>query len=95
MLAALGRQYEAYCFGTSDQQELDVVLDLGKDLWALEVKLTASPGVADMERLNKTADLIGASRRLLVSRASRTVEAGERVSCDLDWLVGDLERRVR
>jgi hypothetical protein len=90
-MAAQGRGH-ATC-RTSNQQELDLVLDLGQELWACEVKLTASPSAADMERLNKTADLIGASRRFLVSRTSKTVEAGERVSCNLDWLVGYLERQ--
>jgi hypothetical protein len=54
--------------------------------------IPAHPGT-DMERLNKAADLIGASRRFLISRTSKTLDAGKRVSCNLDWLVGCLERR--
>ena len=95
VLAALGRHYEAYCFRTSDQQELDLVLDLGQELWAVEVKLSASPSAADMDRLDKTADLIGASRRFLISRTSKTLDGGKRISCNLDWLVGYLERPFR
>ena len=41
---------------TSDQYELDLVLDVCGDRWAIEVKLTASPGPGDLARLDKTAD---------------------------------------
>ena len=86
-LSTVGRRFAAYCLRTSDQYELDLVLESGKELWAVEVKLTASPGSADMDRLNKAADLIGASRRFLVSKTSKTAGEGNRVSCNLPWLL--------
>jgi uncharacterized protein len=82
------RAAEACFLRTSDQRELDLVLDLGRALWAIEVKLTASPGPADMDRLNKTADLVKADMRILVSQVRRSVFAGRQVSCNL----GDLGR---
>ena len=44
--------------------ELDLVLDFGNELWAIEVKLTSSPTSEDMARLDKAADMIKASRSL-------------------------------
>lgn len=82
-LSSLGRHFAAYFFRTSDQHELDLVLDLGGDLWAVEVKLTASPGPADMARLNKAADMIGASRRFLVSQTPAPTGDDRRASLDL------------
>ncbi|MEW6357000.1 MAG: ATP-binding protein [Planctomycetota bacterium] len=91
LLSALGQRCDAYYFRTSDQHELDFVLDFGGELWAVEVKLTSSPSTGDMDRLDKAADLIGASRRFLVSKTSRTTGDGDRISCNLAWLLNTLQ----
>ncbi|MCI0457929.1 MAG: ATP-binding protein [Gemmataceae bacterium] len=91
-LSARGRRAEAYYFRTSDQHELDLVLDFGTERWAVEIKLTASPGPADLERLDKTADMIDASRRFLISRTSRPAGDGRRASLDLDSFLKRLAR---
>jgi predicted AAA+ superfamily ATPase len=88
-LSSRGCAFEAYYFRTSDQFELDLVLDHGRERWAVEIKLTASPGPADMARLDRTADLIGASRRFLVSQVERSSGNLERASCNL---LGFIER---
>jgi len=90
VLNSVGRPFEAFYFRTSDQHELDLVLELGNELWALEVKLTTSPGLSDMERLDKTADMIGANRRFLVSKTQRTTAGPKRASCNLPWLLEQL-----
>ena len=82
-LSAHGRRFDAYYFRTSDQYELDLVLNFGKELWAVEVKLTSSPAPEDMARLDKTADMIKASRRFLVSQTLRSSGDGRRISCNL------------
>jgi len=82
-LSSLGRGVGAYYFRTSDRHELDLVLDFGKELWAIEVKLSSSPGPADMSRLDKAADMISASRRFLVSQTSRSSGDERRASCNL------------
>jgi uncharacterized protein len=91
-LTALGRPFTPYYFRTSDQYELDLVLDLGDERWAVEVKLTASPGPDDMRRLNKTADLINATYRVLVSQVPEPIEADRQLSGNLaaalTWLRG-------
>ena len=61
-LAARGQRAEPYFFRTSDGHEIDLVLDMGGERWAIEVKLTASPSTGDMARLDKVADMIGADR---------------------------------
>lgn len=91
-LSSRGRNFEAYYFRTSDQYELDLVLDLGTELWAVEVKLTASPSPADMGRLDKTAGMIGASRRFLVSQVGRSMGDDERASCNLAGLIERLRQ---
>jgi len=88
-LSSRGCAFEAYYFRTSDQFELDLVLDHGRERWAVKIKLTASPGPADMARLDRTADLIGASRRFLVSQVERSSGNLERASCNL---LGFIER---
>lgn len=40
-LSSRGCAFEAYYFQTSDQYEIDLVLDLGPERWAVEIKLTA------------------------------------------------------
>jgi uncharacterized protein len=94
-LTLLNRRFEAYYFRTSDQRELDLVLDFGGQLWALEVKLTASPGPADMDQLNKTADLIGASRRFLVSKTTQPVGNENHASCNLTSLIDILHHETQ
>lgn len=84
---------EACYFRTSDQYEIDLVLDLGRSLWAIEVKLTSSPAPADMARLAKAADMIKADRRILISRTPEIVAAGRQVSCDLAWFLASLRKQ--
>jgi predicted AAA+ superfamily ATPase len=93
VLGCAGRPFEAYYLRTSDQLEVDLVLDLGGDVWAVEVKLTSYPGPADMDRLDRAAGLVGASRRYLVSKAARTAGDERRAACTLPWLLKRLGDR--
>lgn len=86
-LAQLDRPVEAFFLRTSDQQELDLVLAFGPELWAIEIKLTASPGLDDLRRLAKVADLVGARRRVLISRTTRAVTGEREISCSLPWFL--------
>ena len=86
------RSFEAFFFRTSDQHELDLVVDLGKSRWAIEIKLSSSPGPQDMDRLNRAADMIGADRRFLISQTEQNVDEGNQVSCNLEWMLEKLER---
>jgi predicted AAA+ superfamily ATPase len=86
-LSALGRVFTPHYFRTSDGQELDLVLELGGELWAFEMKLTASPGPEDMKRVERTARLIGATRFVLVSQTRRPLQSEHRASLDVDGVV--------
>ncbi len=89
-LTARGRRFEPYFFRTGDGHEIDLVLDAGRELWAIEVKLTASPGPADLARLDKVSDMIGATRRFLVSQTPRSSGDARRASCNLAGLLDRL-----
>ena len=86
-LHALGRRFEPYFLRTSDGHEIDLVLDFGNERWAIEVKLSASPSLADMNKLDREADLIDASRRYLVSQTPRSSGDQQRASCNLAGLM--------
>ncbi len=47
----------------------------------------------DLARLDKAADLIGASRRVLVSRTSRVSGDDKRTSCNLEALLANLQEK--
>ena len=71
---------------TADQREIDLLLAVAGELWALEVKLTTGPRPADFARLNATADLVGANRRILVCQQCDRVETEAHVVCDVQGL---------
>jgi len=89
-LAARGGTVQASFLRTSDQYEIDLVLDFGRSLWAIEAKLTASPSVGDVRRLNKVADFIGADQRVLVARVSESLESEGLLVTDLPGLLDRL-----
>jgi predicted AAA+ superfamily ATPase len=86
-LETVGRSVQPFYFRTSDGFELDLVLDWGDTRWAIEIKLTSNPSCGEFERLEKTADLIGADRRVLISRTVQDIETDRLWSISLDgWL---------
>jgi hypothetical protein len=86
-LSALGRRHQAFHLRTGDGHELDLVLEIDGDLWALEAKLTASPSPADMRRLDRVADLVGASRRWLITQSETVIGDERRAVANLGWAV--------
>lgn len=89
-LDAKGKSYDAYYFRTSDGYEIDLLINMAGKLNAIEIKLTSNPSRADIERLNKCADIVGASGRILVSKTSRTVKSRNAISTNLDGLLKTL-----
>jgi predicted AAA+ superfamily ATPase len=86
-LTAFGKRAQSFYFRTSDGHELDLVLDWGAERWAIEIKLTSNPSTAELDRLNATADLIDAERRILVCRISRKIETDRLLVTHLSsWL---------
>ena len=82
--------FTPYFLRTDDRYEIDLILDFGKEQWAIEIKLTSSPAVSDLQKLSKIADMIGASRRILISRTLQNVDNGKVISCNLEWLINHL-----
>lgn len=87
-----GISFSPYFLRTNDQYEIDLMLDFGKEKWAVEIKLTSSPSMGDIQRFNKTADLVNADKRILISRTSQNVDGGKTVSCNLDWFLKNMVR---
>jgi len=79
--------YEAYYFRTSDGYELDLVLKIKTKLWAIEIKLTSAPGKGDMDRLSKTADMINADKRVLLSRTENEIIGSDAISTNIKGIL--------
>ena len=73
-LAVIGQRAQPYYFRTSDGHELDLVLDWGRERWAIEIKLTSNPSTGMIDRLRKTAHMIDATREILICRIARKIE---------------------
>jgi predicted AAA+ superfamily ATPase len=87
-LEGLGKHCRPFFFRTHDRHEIDLVLDFGSHLWAIEIKLTSSPSDDDLRRLTASAKLIGANRSILISRLGEsTASASVMVSNLPDFLV--------
>ena len=90
-LQCSGRRFDPFHLRTSDQREIDLLVQVDSELWALEIKLTTSPGPEDLARLNANADLVGAHRRFLVCQSKEYLERGSQVVCNLERMLGYIE----
>ena len=86
-LAQAGRDFDAWHLRVDGGREIDLVLRVSRETWAVEVKLTTQPRRADMARLGQAADLIGAHRRFLVCRQAETFGDGIHTVCDLPGML--------
>lgn len=85
--------FEASFLRTQDGQELDLVIQFPKELWAFEMKLTLAPSPEDVQKLNKSADIIGAHRRILLSRTTTFQDDGKMMSTNLPHFLRVLEQK--
>ncbi len=83
--------FHASYLRTTDQREIDLVVEVGTELWAIEAKLTSRPRLSDLKRLDANAELIGADRRFLVCRRGESIDGGSRLVCDLEGIVRYIE----
>ncbi len=74
-------------FRTQDQLEADLILEFGAERWAIEIKLTSLPKSEDMSALRKVADLVAATRSILVSRTRDSVWGEKEASVNLSALL--------
>ena len=89
-LAARGLDCQASYLRTSDQHEIDLVLECGGPPLAMEIKLGTQPDPRDLARLNLAADWIGAGSRVLLSSNRQVTRSGLVLACDLDTLLQEL-----
>jgi len=92
-LSYLDRQFSPYYLRTSDQKEIDLILDFGPKKWAIEIKLTSSPSPDDIAHFNKVADLIDADKRILVCRIEKPILSETCLVSDLPYLLSVLEQQ--
>lgn len=93
--STLGVPHEAFFLRTSDGNEIDLVLKVPRETWAIEIKLTSSPSVSDLARLNRAADWIHADRRFLLTQTSLPSGSGREASCNLPWLLERIPKWLR
>ena len=86
-LTQTGRYFDAWHLRTTSGREIDLVVRVGREISAIEINLTTNPSRAIMTRLNKTADMIGADRRFVVTRRPGTFGNSVTVACDLDGII--------
>lgn len=86
-LTSEGRRHEAYYLRTSDGHEIDLIVDLEGERWAIEVKLTTAPSPADVTRLEHTAKMVNASRVALVCGRHVGGRAARALVTDLEHLL--------
>jgi uncharacterized protein len=79
---------------TADGQELDLVITYLGLTYAIEIKLTSSPAREDFQRLKKTAELIGAEKKVLISKTIRPQESGDLMSTNLRGFLHHLGERA-
>lgn len=91
-LSQAGHDHEAWHLRTATGREIDLVLRVRREVWAIEIKLTTQPKGADMARLDETASLIGAHRKFLVSRQPGSFGDGVRTACDLAGMISAATR---
>lgn len=85
-----GEILEAWYFRTNDGLECDLIIESGGEREVVEIKLASAPSMADFRKLGKIAELVGASRQVLISRVSDAdvVDAGNRWSMNLSAYLG-------
>jgi hypothetical protein len=93
-LAMRGENTPAFFFRSSDGWEIDLLLSLGRERIAIEVKLATSASPEDLAKLDMAADLIRADRRFIVCQTSRPFGAGRRAVLDLPELLKRLDALI-
>jgi len=82
-LGSAGRSFHAFHLRTSDQREIDLLLEYRGVLWAFEIKLTGTPDTGTLKRLRENAALIDADRAVLISRTTSPIHGDAVASLDL------------
>lgn len=93
-LQARGVECWPHYLRTSDGYEIDLIVEIRRKRWAIEVKLTSDPAPQDVARLDKAADLVDADYRVLVSNTARSAIGPRNLVCNLPDLMERLLSEV-
>ncbi len=74
-----GIAHDAFFVRTKEGLEADLVLEVGRDRWAIEVKFSSEPTGDDVRYLERAGELVDANRFALVCRAPAVIKAGRTV----------------
>lgn len=91
-LGLFGLSAEPYFFRTSDGIEADLLLDWAGDRWAIEIKLTSDPTKAMIKGLQKAADLVGASKQILICKAAEEIRSDSLLVTNLPSFLNELAK---
>lgn len=75
--------FSPYYFRTSDQYEIDLILDFGGKLCSIEIKLTSSPDSDDVKRFRKAAQFIESHQSIMISRTDEELVSENFISTDI------------
>lgn len=82
-----GDSIGAYFFRSHDGYEADLVLETGRAREVIEIKLTSAPAPEDLARLDKVAEMVNATRQVLLCCVQDSVTTGARWVANLrDYL---------
>lgn len=89
-----GMDVDPCWFRTQGQLEADLVLSLGSERWVIEIKLTTLPKSDDFKAVRKVAELVSATRAILVSRTPEPVWGEKEASVNLQELLKRIDAAV-
>lgn len=75
---ARGEVLDAWFFRSHDGYEADLILDSGRQREVIEIKLTSGPTPEDLARLGQVAEMVKATRQVLLCRVRTAVVSGAR-----------------
>ena len=94
-LAALGVPHSAFHFRTGDGYKLDLVIESGRERWAIDIKLTSDPSPHDLALLGMSASMVSATRAILVSQVATDAGDKRRLSCGIERFLGEIASLAR
>ncbi len=89
-LDLFGLSAEPYFFRTSDGIEADLLLDWAGERWAIEIKLTSDPTKAMIKGLQKAAELVGASKQILICKTAEEIRSDSLLVTNLPSFLNEL-----
>jgi len=94
LLESKGIAHQASYLRSSDQYEIDLILEGVDAPIAIEVKLSSQADPRDVARLNHAADLIGAGTRVVVTAGGQDLRSASTWICGLEAFLAGLPEQL-